>query len=67
MVKYTKTFKVHVAERYLTGRNGYRGVAKEFGIARNLVREWSRLYGRWGERSSILPIQHTLWHLNWRY
>ncbi len=48
MVKYTKAFKVQVAERYLTGRDGYRGVAKEFGIARNLVREWSRLYERWG-------------------
>lgn len=49
MVKYTKSLKVQVAERYLTGRDGYRGVAKEFGIARNLVREWSRLYERWGK------------------
>ncbi len=49
MVKYTKAFKVQVAERYLTGRDGYRGVAKEFGIAHNLVREWSHLYERWGE------------------
>ncbi|WP_449403823.1 helix-turn-helix domain-containing protein [Exiguobacterium artemiae] len=67
MVKYTKAFKVQVAERYLTGRDGYRGVAKEFGIARDLIREWSRLYERWGKRSSILPIQHTRRHLNWRY
>ncbi|KSU47728.1 hypothetical protein AS033_15875 [Exiguobacterium indicum] len=49
MVKYTKAFKVQVAERYLTGREGYRGVAIEFGIARGLIREWSRLYERWGE------------------
>ena len=49
VVKYTKAFKVRVAEHYLTGRDGYRGVAKEFGIARNLVREWSRFYERLGE------------------
>lgn len=48
MVKYTKAFKVQVAERYLTGRDGYRGVEKEFGIARDLIREWSRLYERRG-------------------
>ena len=48
MVKYTKAFKVQVAERYLTGRDVYQGVAKEFGIARELIRKWSRLYKRWG-------------------
>lgn len=48
MVKYTKSFKVQVAERYLTGRDGYRSVAKEFWIARELIRELSRLYERWG-------------------
>lgn len=37
MVKYTKAFRVQVAERYLTGQDGYQGLAKEFGIARNLV------------------------------
>ncbi|WP_426354723.1 helix-turn-helix domain-containing protein [Exiguobacterium sp. R-39] len=49
MVKYTKAFKIQVAERYLTGRDGYQGVAKEFGIARQLIRDWSRLYESWGE------------------
>ncbi|WP_114571791.1 helix-turn-helix domain-containing protein [Exiguobacterium flavidum] len=49
MVKHTKAFKVQVAERHLTGRDGYQSLANEFGIARELVREWSRLYERWGE------------------
>jgi transposase len=41
MIKYTKAFNVQVAEHYLTGRDGYKGVAKEFGIARDLIRESS--------------------------
>lgn len=49
MVKYTKAFKVQVAERYLTGRDGYQIMAKKFGIPRQRIREWSRLYERWGE------------------
>ncbi|WP_419718457.1 helix-turn-helix domain-containing protein [Exiguobacterium acetylicum] len=57
MVKYTKAFKVQVAERYLTGRDGYRGVAIEFGIARELIREWSRLYECWGE--TIFDLSYT--------
>jgi len=54
MVKYTKAFKVQVAEHYLTGREGYQGMAKEFGIACELIREWSRLYERWGENLQSL-------------
>lgn len=69
MVKYTKAFKVQVAEHYLTGRDGYQGMAKEFGIAREMILEWSRLYERWGETifDPSLPTQPTRRHLNWRY
>lgn len=33
IVKYTKVFKVQVSERYLTRRDGYQVVVKDFGIA----------------------------------
>ena len=49
MTKYTKAFKIKVVERYLTGRDGYQIMAEEFGIRPERVREWSRLYERWGE------------------
>lgn len=49
MVKYTKAFKIKVAERYLTGRGGYRSLAEEFGIVHERIHVWSRLYERWGE------------------
>ncbi|WP_290782760.1 helix-turn-helix domain-containing protein [Exiguobacterium sp. UBA6309] len=49
MIKYTKAFKIKVVERYLTGRDGYQIMAEEFGIRPERVREWSRLYERWGE------------------
>ena len=42
-------------------------VVREFGIARELIREWSRLYERWGKRPSILSIQLTRRYLNWAY
>ena len=49
MAKYTKAFKIKVAERYLAGRDGYRSLAKEFGITHERIHVWSRLYERWGE------------------
>ncbi|WP_410502833.1 helix-turn-helix domain-containing protein [Exiguobacterium acetylicum] len=49
MTKYTKAFKIKVVERYLTGRDGYKSLAKEFGIAYQRIHVWSRLYARWGE------------------
>ena len=62
-----RSFKGQVVESYLIGRDRYQGVAKEFGIVRELIRECSRLYERWGRRFSILPIQSTARHLNWQY
>ena len=49
MVKYTKAFKFKVVERYLSGRDGYQIMAEEFGLGRERILEWSRLYERWGE------------------
>ncbi len=49
MTKYTKAFKIKVVERYLTGRDGYKSLANEIGIAYQRIHVWSRLYERWGE------------------
>lgn len=38
MVKYTETFKIEIAERYLAGRDE-RSLTKEFGIAHE--HEWT--------------------------
>ena len=49
MVKFTKAFKIHVAERYLEGNDGYKALGKEFGVHHERVRQWALLYERWGE------------------
>ncbi|WP_114572298.1 helix-turn-helix domain-containing protein [Exiguobacterium flavidum] len=49
MAKHTKAFKIQIAERYLMGRDGYEALGKEFGLAHGQVRNWARLYERWGE------------------
>jgi len=48
-VFYGQIYEGIYVERYLTGRDGYQIMAEEFGIRPERVREWSRLYGRWGE------------------
>ncbi|KGI85365.1 hypothetical protein JY98_03605 [Exiguobacterium mexicanum] len=49
MTKFTKALKIQVAERYLTGKDGYRTLGNTFGVSRYKVREWVLLYERWGE------------------
>lgn len=49
MVKFTKAFKIQVAERYLERSDGITTIGNEFGVDRTMVRYWARLYERWGE------------------
>lgn len=64
MTKYTKAFRIKVAELHLTGQDGYKSLAIEFGIMHGQVRAWSLLSGRIElKQPSILLIQLTCSHL----
>ncbi|CAN7721111.1 transposase [Phyllobacterium sp. LjRoot231] len=46
MVKYDENFKRQIVERYLTGKAGFKALAKEFGLHRALIQRWVALVHR---------------------
>ena len=48
MVKYDENFKRQIVERYLTGKVGFKALAKEFGLHRALIQRWVDRYTHHG-------------------
>lgn len=48
MVKYDENFKRLIVERYLTGKVGFKALAKEFGLHRALIQRWVDRYTHHG-------------------
>ena len=49
MTKFTEALKIPIVVRYLTNKDGYKTLGKEFGVSNLQVRLWVLLYERWGE------------------
>ncbi|VXB84056.1 conserved hypothetical protein [Exiguobacterium sp. 8H] len=58
MTKFTKALKIQIVERYLTNKDGYKTLGKEFGVSHHQVRLWVLLYERWGE--TIFALSYTV-------
>lgn len=48
MAMYTEQFMIQVAKAGLEART-YAEVAKQYGVSREIVRKWTKLYGQYGE------------------
>jgi transposase len=48
MAQYTEQFMIQVAKAGLKART-YAEVAKQYGVSRQIVRKWTKLYGEYGD------------------
>ena len=48
MAKYKEAFKLLVVQRYTEGQEGYRRLAKQYGLDHATVRRWVKSYEQHG-------------------
>jgi transposase len=56
--KYDDSFKLAVVKRYLTGKYSQATIAEQFGLSRDLVRNWLTLYRRQGAKGFVRTFIH---------